>query len=104
MYKSDITFVIHLLLITAQSWAESIWEITNYGRFINQSPLNIIRSKGLTKKYIDKKYLLRSIKYVSIYIYIYIYTGGARDVMLIIVGNEHGDTSSNPGQDLLHFP
>ena len=22
----------------AQSWAESTWEITNYGRFINQIP------------------------------------------------------------------
>ena len=24
---------------------------------------------------------------------------GARDVMVIVVGNGHGDTSSNPGQD-----
>ena len=23
----------------------------------------------------------------------------ARDVMIIVVGNEHGDTSSNPGRD-----
>ena len=23
--------------------------------------------------------------------------GGARSVMVIVVGNEHGDTSSNPG-------
>ena len=29
--------------------------------------------------------------------------GGARGVMVIVVGNEHGDTSSNPGQDWLHF-
>ena len=29
--------------------------------------------------------------------------GGARGVMVIVVGNEHGDTSSNPGRDLLHF-
>ena len=28
---------------------------------------------------------------------------GACGVMVIIVGNEHGDTSSNPGQDWLHF-
>ena len=27
----------------------------------------------------------------------------ARDVMVIVVGNEHGDTSSNPGRDWLHF-
>ena len=29
--------------------------------------------------------------------------GGARGVMVIVVGNEHGDTSSNPGRDWLHF-
>ncbi len=28
--------------------------------------------------------------------------GGARDVMVIVVGNGHGDKSSNPGRDLLH--
>ena len=28
---------------------------------------------------------------------------GVRGVMVIIVGNGHGDTSSNPGRDLLHF-
>ena len=30
-------------------------------------------------------------------------TGGARGVMVIVVGNEHGDTSSDPGRDWLHF-
>ena len=29
--------------------------------------------------------------------------GGARGVMVIVVGNGHGDMSSNPGQDWLHF-
>ena len=29
--------------------------------------------------------------------------GGARDVIVIVVGNEHGDTSSNPGRNSLHF-
>ena len=29
--------------------------------------------------------------------------GGARGVMVIAVGNGHGDTSSNPGRDWLHF-
>ena len=29
--------------------------------------------------------------------------GGVRGVMVIVVGNGHGDTSSNPGQDWLHF-
>ena len=26
-------------------------------------------------------------------------TGGARGVMVIVAGNGHGDTSSNPGRD-----
>ena len=28
--------------------------------------------------------------------------GGARGVVVIAVGNEHGDTSSNPGRDFSH--
>ena len=28
---------------------------------------------------------------------------GACGVMVIVVGNGHGDTSSNPGRDCLHF-
>ena len=59
----------------AQGWAESSWEITNYGRFINQFPPNIIRSirqfESDKKKYVDKKCLLCLIKYIYIYIYIY---------------------------------
>ena len=58
----------------AQSQAESTWEINNYGRFINQLPLNIIKSirqyERVTKKYVDKK---MSIMFNDIYIYIYIY-------------------------------
>ena len=66
-YKSYIPFLIHPLLMMAQSWAESTWEITNYGRIINQFSTNIIRSirqfKRINKKYVDKKN--------QIYIYIY---------------------------------
>ena len=29
--------------------------------------------------------------------------GGARGVMVIVIGNWHGDTSSKPGRDWLHF-
>ena len=29
--------------------------------------------------------------------------GGARGVMVTVEGNGHGDTSSNPGRDWLHF-
>ena len=34
---------------------------------------------------------------------LYLYIIGASGVMVIIVGNRHGDTSSNPGRDWLHF-
>ena len=33
----------------------------------------------------------------------YVTFGGARGVVVIIVGNEHGDSSSNPGRSRLHF-
>ena len=73
-----ITFVIHIPLVTARGWAESICEITNYGRFINQFPPNIIRSirqfEEINKKYIDKKMYVM-FKYIYIYIYIYICIG-----------------------------
>ena len=29
--------------------------------------------------------------------------GCVRGVMVIVVGNGHGDSSSNPGQEWLHF-
>ena len=58
----------------AQSWAESTREITNYGRFINQFPPNIIRSirqfERINKKICRQK---MSIMFNQIYIYIYIY-------------------------------
>ena len=35
--------------------------------------------------------------------YYQVHSEGARGVVVIAVGNEHGDTSSNPGRDWLHF-
>ena len=32
-----------------------------------------------------------------------LYMRGGCGVMAIIIGNGHGDTSSNPGRDWLHF-
>ena len=41
---------------------------------------------------------------LSLYIYIYIsQLGGTSGVMVIVVGNGHGDTSSNPERYWLHF-
>ena len=37
------------------------------------------------------------------YFFPYQYQGGARGVMVIVTGYGHGDTSSIPGQDWLHF-
>ena len=67
----------------AQCWAESIWEITNNGRFINQFPPNITRSMPQFKRINKKKYVDKDVYYVQsnmyqwrnaahIYIYIYI--------------------------------
>ena len=45
-----------------------------------------------------------SIRFVNIpVVYPYRRFGGARGVMFIVVGNGHGDTSSNPARDWLHF-
>ena len=33
----------------------------------------------------------------------YVLRRGARGVMVIVVGNRHGNTSSNPQRDWLHF-
>ena len=39
--------------------------------------------------------------YSEIFVCVYHNSSG---VVVITVGNEHGDTSSNPGRDWLHFP
>ena len=38
-----------------------------------------------------------------VFVRVYVYDAGARGVMVIFVGNGHGDPSSNPGWDWLHF-
>ena len=72
----------------AQGWAESTWEITNYGMFINQFPLNIIRSIRqlerityiyiyiyiYTHSHIHTHIFIHQSVYIYMYIYIYIYT------------------------------
>ena len=44
---------------------------------------------------------------IDCFIYVFVRStlsvGGARGVMVIVVGNGHDDTSSNPGRDRLHF-
>ena len=44
-----------------------------------------------------------SYEHTEICVWINIYFGGACGVMVIVVGNGHGDTSSNPERDWLHF-
>ena len=79
--------VVHPPLMMAQSWAESTWEITNYGRIINQFQPNIIRSirqfERINKKICRQKMsiMFNEIcineemmpKYTYIYIYVYMY-------------------------------
>ena len=44
---------------------------------------------------IPKNYIILTIKVYNTLLL----CGGARGVMVIVVGNGHGDTSSNPGRD-----
>ena len=48
-----------------------------------------MQSESMLNEYIISGYLSRY--------------GGARGVVVIVLGNGHGDTSSNPGRDWLHF-
>ena len=53
-------------------------------------------------------YLYNTIIHICTYMYysiieIYFWLHGAHGEMVIVVGNGHGDTSSNPGRDWLHF-
>ena len=54
------------------------------------------QEKGTSGKKTDFLLIAARILY-TIYIYIYIYA------MVTVVGDGHGDTSSNPGRDWLHF-
>ena len=45
----------------------------------------------------------REVGEIRIMFIIYKTFGGARGVMVIVVENGHGDTSSNPGRGWLHF-
>ena len=53
-------------------------------------PYKNSKIKGWAEKFIDWKVYMMIIR-------------GARGVMVIVVGNVHGDTSWNPGQDWLHL-
>ena len=48
-------------------------------------------------KSLDTILAYRSLKRVNLGLVLFY--GGARGVIVIVVGNEHGDTSSNPGRD-----
>ena len=51
-------------------------------------------SRKLTSQWNQLKYY--AIQTISLYVDWFL--GGARGVMAIVVGNGHGDTSSNPGR------
>ena len=99
-----------LLLLLLQKWTKM-----NY--FINLDSLDISSHRLICIIIIINLVLLRFfhtcvLRWVKlIWIHGFSFTettiksqsGGARGVMVIVVGNGHGDTSSNPGQDWLHF-
>ena len=41
-------------------------------------------------------FIFTIVRSTTIYLY---FIGGSRGVMVVVVGNGHGDTSSNPGRD-----
>ena len=53
--------------------------------------------------YIPRKYLQNDHTLLSMFFFLFLYRifhcGGARGVMVILAGNGHGDTCSNPGRD-----
>ena len=49
------------------------------------------------------KFVLATLNNNSVILRVSLYSFGASGVMAIVVGYGHGDTSSNPGQDWLHF-
>ena len=53
------------------------------------------------KNPLNKIYLVYGIN--SLGRYWCVFFGGACGIIVIVVGNGHGDTSSNPGRDWLHF-
>ena len=58
------------------------------------------RATHLTNKLRD---ILGTAMHRKLFIYHKISNGVARGVMVIVVGNGHGDSSSNPGRDCLQF-
>ena len=82
---SYITFVIHPTLMMVRGWTESTWEISNFARYINQFPSNIIGLIGQLEWIKNNMKTKMStmfnqicindefLQYIYIYIYIYIY-------------------------------
>ena len=68
-----------------------------------------VLEKKLDGKYIRMLYTVlknSSMKYPTkrqLYGHLPLLAGGSRGVMVIVVGNGHGDSSSNPGWEWLHF-
>ena len=58
------------------------------GRFTDIEVRDTLKQVGLNKS-----------PRLMVYYKKYFEAGGARGVIVIVVGNEHGDTSSNPGRD-----
>ena len=71
--------------------------------FILSNAFCFMKNWNLTILPYDDFRFLSQFQDIIIIIIIIIILGGACGVMVIIVGNGHGDTGSNPGRDWLHF-
>ena len=73
--------------------------------YINREPTTLVGRSVVVR--LDRDWLFdgqASLAYATTFLCILLLQlGGARGVMVIVTGYGHGDTSSIPGQDSLHF-
>ena len=83
------------------TWLEVNWVVTNRTACNDWYLIELLETHSKTWNYLIlcQKWPQVCLK-ISLTKYVY---GGARIVMVIVVGNGHGVSSSNPGRDWLHF-
>ena len=99
-----------IYLVSSEIWFIPLLSFTSFFFFFFFS-LKLIHLYQIVSQRQDFPRLSKTIRlvhthaYIHTYIhrYIHVTRGGVHSVMVIIVKNGHGDTSSNPGQECLHF-
>ena len=87
MYKDTDELTCLSLFLYKKGSACKFWCISNPKLIMQSIAVDIEHSNGI---FLPPGFFPRII---------YIYSGGARGIIDIVVGNELGDTSSNPGRD-----